>query len=112
MGRPMIMRPLAQRLKTAGRKGILRSNSPENPFWIPEENPILRVWDMTLEEYCGTVQRAAGLDLKAECGEALCAAWPELNQGDWNICYAVNSPQLNTALAALNQKWHAPAREE
>lgn len=85
MGRPMIMRPLDQRLKTADRKGILRSNSPENPFWIPEENPILRVWDMTLEEYCGTVQRAVGLDLKAECGEALCGAWPELNQGDWNI---------------------------
>ena len=79
------MRPLAQRLKTAGRKGILRSNSPETPFWIPEENPILRVWDMTLDEYCGTVQRAVGLDLKAECGEALCGAWPELNQSDWNI---------------------------
>ncbi len=85
MGRPIIMRPLAQRLKTAGRKGILRSNSPETPFWVPEENPILRVWDMTLEEYCGTVQRAVGLDLKAECGEALCGAWPELNQSDWNI---------------------------
>lgn len=85
MGRPIIMRPLAQRLEAAGRKGILQSNSPENPFWVPEENPILRVWDMTLEEYCRTVQRATGMDLKAECRRGLAAAWPELNQGDWNI---------------------------
>ena len=85
MGSQIITRPLAQRLEAAGRRGILRSNSPKHPFWVPEENPVLRLWDMTLEEYCQTVRRAVGLDLRTECGAAFCTAWPELIQSDWNI---------------------------
>ena len=85
MGSQIITRPLARPLEEGGRKGILRSNSPEKPFWVPEENPVLRLWDMTLEEYCRTVRRVTGLDLRTECGAAFCTTWPELIQADWNI---------------------------
>lgn len=85
MGSQIITRPLTQRLEAAGRKGILQSNSTENPFWVPEENPILRAWDMTLEEYCQTVRRATGQDLKGECGKAFSETWSELSETGWNI---------------------------
>lgn len=76
---------LEQRLGEPSQRGILRTNSPENPFWIPEENPLLRAWNMTLLEYCEAALRVTGLCMRARCQRGICAAWPDLEDVNWEI---------------------------
>ena len=60
----MIQRlPLAQRLGKFTQPGVLQSNPPAHPFWVPEDNPMLLTWDMTLEEYCQTLKDTLHLSL-------------------------------------------------
>lgn len=85
MGSQIIPRSLDQRLEKTDQKGTLQSNPPDQPFWIPEENPLLLTWDMTLNEYCETVQRVAGLYPRFACQKTFSNIWPELDQMDWNV---------------------------
>lgn len=85
MGSQIIPRSLDQRLEKTDQKGTLQSNPPDRPFWIPEENPLLLTWDMTLNEYCETVQRVAGLYPRFACQKTFSNIWPELDQMDWNV---------------------------
>lgn len=85
MGSQIIPRSLDQRLEKTDQKGILQSNPPDQPFWIPEENPLLLAWDMTLSEYCETVRRVAGLHPRYACQSTFSSIWPDLGKADWNI---------------------------
>ena len=85
MGSQIIPRSLDQCLEKTDRKGILQSNPPDQPFWIPEGNPLLLAWDMTLSEYCETVQRVAGLYPRYACQKTFSSIWPELDRMDWNV---------------------------
>lgn len=82
----MTRKPLDQRLGGESRLGILRDNSPDAPFWVPEENPALRAWDMALSEYCGAVSRVTGWHSWPDCRQILRKAWPEAGQAvEWTV---------------------------
>lgn len=76
---------LVQRLDGLVRPGVLRGNPADAPFWIPEENPLLLAWDMTLNEYCQSVQRVVGLYPGSTCRQIFCEIWPELDDSGWDI---------------------------
>lgn len=97
MGKQIIPLSLERRLEGSGQKNGLRSNPPDRPFWIPEENPLLQAWNMTLNEYCQAVQRTTGLQMRHACQETFSEIWSDLNELDWNvdlICLLGNAYRL------------------
>lgn len=85
MGKQIIPRSLERRLERSGQKNGLRSNPPDQPFWIPEENPLLQAWNMTLNEYCQAVQRTTGLQMRHACQDTFSEIWSDLDGKDWNV---------------------------
>ncbi len=85
LGSQMKQISLEQRLGGLCREGSLRSNPPDSPFWIPEENPLLLAWDMTVDEYCQAVCRAAGLYPQESCRQTFRWFWPVLERTGWNL---------------------------
>ena len=85
MGKQIIPRSLERRLEGSGQKNGLRSNPPDRPFWIPEENPLLQAWNMTLNEYCQAVRRTTGLEMRHACQETFSEIWSDLDASDWNV---------------------------
>lgn len=43
--------------------GVLCPNPSDKPYWIPEENPTLLVWNISLTEYCRMIRRGTGLSM-------------------------------------------------
>lgn len=85
MGKPITLHPLDARLEKTAGQGVLCSNPKKSPFWVPEENPLLRTWDMTVDEYWRTARKVTGLRLEEACRPALKASWPELDGESWNV---------------------------
>ena len=85
MGKQIIPLSLERRLKGSGQKDGLRSNPSDRPFWIPEENPLLQAWNMTLNEYCQAVQRTTGLQMRHACHQTFSEIWSDLDEMDWNV---------------------------
>lgn len=106
MGSKVTPVPLSQRLKEGeSPRWLLRANPPAHPFWIPEENPLLRTWDVSIGQYCQTVQRATYLNLRRDCSQIFTDTWPDLDALDW-------AQSLITMLGHAYRLTHPEGQEE